>query len=80
MLKDMDFYHLRENIKKIPDSLKTASKKVVHKAGEFLENKILDAVTKSSDNKITKTDENPRNVEGTIILLKKEMKQYYKVL
>ena len=34
------------------DSLKTASKKVVHKAGEFLGNKIADAVTKSNDNKI----------------------------
>ena len=29
------------------DSLKTASKKVVHKAGQFLENKIVDGVTKS---------------------------------
>ena len=34
------------------DSLKTASKKVVHKAGEFMGNKIADTVTKSSDNKI----------------------------
>ena len=41
----MDFYHLQENIKNsywIHDSLKTASKKVVQKAGE-----IADAVTKS---------------------------------
>ena len=46
----MDFHHLRENMKKQLldtglDSLKTASKKVVHKAGEFLENRIADAVT-----------------------------------
>ena len=33
MLKDMDFYHLRENIENI-DALKTTSKKVVHKAAE----------------------------------------------
>ena len=29
------------------DPLKTAPKKVVHKAGEFLGNKIADALTKS---------------------------------
>ena len=38
MLKDIDFYHLQENVKKKllntgRDSLKTGSKKVVHKAG-----------------------------------------------
>ena len=53
----MDFYHLHENIKKkLIDtglgSIKTASKKVAHKAGEFLRNKTADAVTKSNDNKI----------------------------
>ena len=32
------------------------SKKVIHKAGEFLGNKIADAVTKSSDNKIVKQE------------------------
>ena len=37
-------------------SLKTASKKVVHKAGEFLRNKIADTVTKSSDDKIVKQE------------------------
>ena len=37
------------------DSLKIASKKVVHKAGEFLGNKIADPVTKSNNNKIVKT-------------------------
>ena len=33
------------------NSLKTASKKVVHKAGESLGNKIADAKTKSNNNK-----------------------------
>ena len=44
MLKDKDFYHLQKiyetNIKKFlktgADAVKTTSKKVVHKAGEFL--------------------------------------------
>ena len=53
------------------DSLKTASKKVFHRTGEFLRNKITDAVTKLNDNKIVKTkrviDENPRSVEEIII-------------
>ena len=53
------------------DSLKSASKKVVHKAGEFLGNKIADAVTKSNGVKIVKPDENPRNVEEIIIPPKK---------
>ena len=35
----MDFYHLQEN------TGLNASKKVVNKAGEFLGNKIADAVT-----------------------------------
>ena len=38
------------------DSLNMVSKKVVHKAGKFLGNKIADAVTKSSDNKIVKQE------------------------
>ena len=38
------------------DSLKTASKKVVHKVGEFLGNKIAGAVTKSNDEKIVKQE------------------------
>ena len=50
-------------------TLKTASKKVAHKAAEFLGNKIADAVTKSNGNKIMKSDENPRNVEETVIPL-----------
>ena len=44
MLKDMDFYPSQENIKiqlldTGIDPLKTASKKVVQKAGEFLGNR-----------------------------------------
>ena len=38
------------------DDVKTASKKVVHEAGEFIGNKIADAVTKSNDNKIVKQE------------------------
>ena len=38
------------------DSLKTASKKVVHKADEFSGNKIADTVTKSNDDKIVKQE------------------------
>ena len=53
------------------DSLKAASKNVVHKAGEYLGNKITDAVTKSNDDKIVKLDENLRNVEEIIIPLEK---------
>ena len=34
------------------DVVKTASKKVVHKTGELLGNKIADEVTKSNDDKI----------------------------
>ena len=76
MLKDMDFYPLQENIKiQLLDAgidlLKTASKKLVQKAGEFLGNKITDTVTKSNDHKIVKPDENPRNVEEIIIPLEK---------
>ena len=66
----MDFYYLQENIKKQLldtglDSLKTASKKVVHRAGEYLGNKVADAVINSNDDKITKPDKNPINVEET---------------
>ena len=43
------------------DGLKTASKKLVHKADEFLENKIEDAVTKSDGDKVGRPNENPRN-------------------
>ena len=61
MLKDIDFYYSRENIKKQLldtglDAVKTASKKLVHKAGEFIGNKIADAVTKSNDDNIGKQE------------------------
>ena len=49
------------------DSFKTASKKLVHKTGEFLENKSADAITKSSNDKILK----PATVEGMIIPIEK---------
>ena len=45
------------------DSVKIASKKVVHKAGESIGNKIAEAVTKSNDHKIVKQ----KPVEETII-------------
>ena len=38
------------------NSLKTASKKVVHKTSDFLGNKIADAVIHSYDDKIVKTE------------------------
>ena len=38
------------------DSLKTASKKVVHKAGGFIGDEIADIVTKSNDDNIDKQD------------------------
>ena len=53
------------------DDVKTASKKVVHKAGEFLENKTADAITKSNDDKIVKPDENSRNVEEIVLPVEK---------
>ena len=54
------------------DLVKIAFKKVVHKAGEFLGNNIVDAVTSnaidaSNNDKIVKPDENTRNVEEMII-------------
>ena len=56
----MDFYHLREKISKLLDrgldSLKTVSKKVVHKTGKFLGNKIADVMTKSNGDKIVKQE------------------------
>ena len=53
------------------DAVKTASKKQSNKAGEFIGNKIGDAVTKSNNDKIVKLDENPRNVEKIIIPIDK---------
>ena len=57
MLKDMDFYDLQENKKKqLLDTGQDAFKKVIHKAGESMGNKIADAVTKSNDDKIVKQE------------------------
>ena len=61
MLKEMDFYHSRENIKKQLmdtglDAEKTDYKKVVRKAGEFIGHKIADAVTNSNDDNIGKEE------------------------
>ena len=50
----MDFYHLQKNAKDLLDTGLDASKKVVHKAGEFIGSKIADAVTKSNDGNIQK--------------------------
>ena len=38
------------------DAVKTASKKLVHKAGEYIGNEIADAVTKSNDDNIKKEE------------------------
>ena len=67
--------------------LKTTSKKVVHKAGEFLRNKTADAVTKSNDDKTLKKEpveeiiippEKRRNIKRieTIIIIPME---HYKI-
>ena len=57
-IKGYQFLSFAENIKKLFDRklgyLKFASKKAVHKTGEYLGNKIADSVTKSNDNKIKK--------------------------
>ena len=68
--------------KQLLDTGVNASKKVVHKAangtGKSLGNKIVDTVTKSNDDKITKTkhviDGNLRNVEHIIIPPEKRKK------
>ena len=49
------------------DSLKTASKNVVHKTYEILGNEISGRIIKSNDDKIVKPNENWRNVEKIII-------------
>ena len=53
------------------DSLKAASKKIDHKTGEFLRNKIADKVIMTIDDKIVKPFENQENVEQKIILTEK---------
>ena len=55
-------------------AVKTTSKKVVHKAVEFLGNEIPDEETKSNDVTIIETDENPGNVGKTITSRKKRDK------
>ena len=55
--------------KQILDKGLNASKKVVHKAGEFIGNKIADTVTKSNDN-----IEKQEPIEEVIIPPKKERK------
>ena len=72
----------------MPDSLKTASKNLVHKTAELLGNKTPDLVTKSKDDKIVNTKgvigENSRNVEEIIISQEKregisnELRQIFK--
>ena len=54
------------------DSLKDASKKVVHKADKYLGSKTADAETKSNDDQIVKLDANPRNIEEIIIPLEEK--------
>ena len=55
------------------DAVETASKKAIHKAGEFLGNKMEDAETRSSNNKTMETDENPRNFEEIVLPLEKKV-------
>ena len=54
----MDFYHLQKKqlLDEGLDAVKTAPKKVVHNSGEFLRNKIADALTKSNDEKGVKQE------------------------
>ena len=65
VIKYTDFYHLQGNInkKELLDKGLHAVKKVVHKLGEYLVNKIADAITKSNDDNIEKHEP----VEGIII-------------
>ena len=68
MTKDMFFYHLKKkHEKQLLETGLDASKNVVHKAGEFLENKISDVVTKSKDYNIEKQEP----VEEMIIIYQK---------
>ena len=63
------------------DSLKTASKNVVHEADEFLGNKSADAKNKSNDDKVVKQEPAeeiiipPEKRDG---ILNKLRKKYYK--
>ena len=49
------------------DAIKAAPKQLVHKAGELIGSKIVDAVTNSNDDKVVKRYENRRNIEEIII-------------
>ena len=81
MLKDIYIY--KKNKKKLLDTGLNASKKVFHKAGEYLRNKTADTVllntfatqTKSNDNNIEKQEP----VEETIIPLEKREKNSKKL-
>ena len=75
MLKDIDFSHLLENIKKQfldtgIDALEFASEKLVHEAGGFIGNKVADTVTKLNNAKIVKREP----VQELLFYQKKEMK------
>ena len=63
----MYLYHFWELLDTGLDSLKTAPKNIVHKAGQVLENKPEDAVTKSNDDKIMKQEP----VDKTVLPLDK---------
>ena len=63
----MYLYHFWELLDTGLDSIKTASKNIVHKAGQFLENKPEYAVTKSNDDKIVKQEP----VDKTVLPLDK---------
>ena len=75
MLKDKNFYHLLKYRKDLLDTglhaLKTASKKVVHKAFEatceLIGNKVPDKIVKEK----AVIDENSRNIEEIIVLPEK---------
>ena len=60
-------------------------KKVVYKAGEFLGNKIADAVTEPTDDKIAKPDENleeiiiPLEKRGEILNKLRKVMEHYKI-
>ena len=54
-------------------AVKTASKKVVHRADELIGNKTADAVTKSNYDKIVKQ----KPVEQIVILPEKKKKKYW---
>ena len=63
------------------NTVKTTSKKVIHKAGKFIGNKVADALTKSNDYNIEKTRTFWRNNYSTRKKrwnIKQIEKKYYK--